>query len=1177
MTTMLHRASDAALINGPERAGSPGSEQQSRSGFAPPISTQETCPTAPPVLIGPGDDTGKLRVPNPITFRWNAAPGASRYRVTYSLGGHGNGKDQELGVTTGTSYTATMPEGREVKWKVFSLGPEGSKCGEMNSKNLKFIPGGACNLPTIAVTPASARISAGDRATFTASTTNSPDSISWYQGPSGDRSRRVGSGSTFTTPALTQPTSYWAEAANACGSDASATITVGICATPSIATQPADIEITEGSSATLRVIASGDAPLRYQWFRGTTQVGTNSNTLDTGALSGTAAFHVVITNDCGTVTSRTATVTVRAGCTAPVITSHPSSSEIAEGSAVTLRVTATGTAPLRYQWYRGTTAVGTNSNALDTGALTGTAAFRVVVTNACGEAASSTATITVRTACDLPSIVRQPAGSTILEGATATLTVAAAGSGPLTYQWYEGPRLNRAKPVGANENRFTTAALAQTTQYWVDITNACGAAVSQAATVEVTPRPNACRTPSAPQVMAVATVTSGELYTVTWTPVDGVARYVLDEADDASFERPESRNVTATSFTFSHDVKSPRSFFYRVRAVAACDGSQGAASAAIRVAVVPPVTVTTTNTDLVVPYHERKRHVTNVTLRVDPSAAGFTAEGSEAWMSVSPSSGGVPPTGELVFRITIDANELPHGTSTASLRVTTIAGSDSRIGMHGGTTTAVPISISLVTPVTPGAGSDDGETLIIPAVAHADGSNARWQSDVRIAHTYDKTIKYRLTFTAAGADLDSALATEVAVKAGETIALDDVLGRWFGSGMAAAGQTGTLEIRALNALQGSLGKTLATSRLFNAAGNGSFGQFIAAVPLAKFLARSSSGHQTLVALAQSTAFRSNLGVVEGSGRPANVRLDVFTGSGEKVFETVLALAAGEHRQIGPLLAAQGIDTTNARVDVTHVAGAGSVFGYASVIDNATGDPSFVPPVEVAGPRAREYTIAGVANLTTADGKWQTDVRLFNGGNASALATLALYRDGESAPAATREVTVEAGQVLALDDVPQSFFGITGAGGALRISTAIDSALVPAARTYHARADGTFGQFVPAATGENAAAAGTDALRILQVEESSRFRSNVGLTEVSGQPVTVEISAFTPGRKSASVTRLDLQPNEFRQLNSLLRAMGFTDAYNASVSVRVVGGTGRVIAYASVVDNATQDPTYVMAQ
>jgi len=62
-----------------------------------------------------------------------------------------------------------------------------------------------------------------------------------------------------------------------------------------------------------------------------------------------------------------------------------------------------------------------------------------------------------------------------------------------------------------------------------------------------------------------------------------------------------------------------------------------------------------------------------------------------------------------------------------------------------------------------------------------------------------------------------------------------------------------------------------------------------------------------------------------------------------------------------------------------------------------------------------------------------------------------------------------------------------------------------------------------------------------------------------------------------VRRETLAANEFRQLNSVLTLMGVPSAFNARVTVQVVSGTGRIAAYGSVVDNLTQDPTYVPSQ
>lgn len=92
-----------------------------------------------------------------------------------------------------------------------------------------------------------------------------------------------------------------------------ATETAPQCAAPSITTQPASQTVRENQDATLRVVASGTAPLRYQWYHGSAPdtsspwVTTASVTFGIGA---TANFWVRVTNDCGSVDSNTVTVTV---------------------------------------------------------------------------------------------------------------------------------------------------------------------------------------------------------------------------------------------------------------------------------------------------------------------------------------------------------------------------------------------------------------------------------------------------------------------------------------------------------------------------------------------------------------------------------------------------------------------------------------------------------------------------------------------------------------------------------------------------------------------------------------------------------------------------------------------------------------------------------------------------
>ena len=65
-----------------------------------------------------------------------------------------------------------------------------------------------------------------------------------------------------------------------------------------------------------------------------------------------------------------------------------------------------------------------------------------------------------------------------------TLSVNAAGTS-LSYRWYEGPVLDFTKPVGVAGPVLVTGALTAPTQFWVRITNNCGAVNSAAASVGV--------------------------------------------------------------------------------------------------------------------------------------------------------------------------------------------------------------------------------------------------------------------------------------------------------------------------------------------------------------------------------------------------------------------------------------------------------------------------------------------------------------------------------------------------------------------------------------------------------------------------------------------------------------------------------------------------------------------
>jgi hypothetical protein len=446
--------------------------------------------------------------------------------------------------------------------------------------------------PAITTQPASRSIDSGQTATLSATATTSGGTLSyqWYEGASGITTTPAGTNSpTFTTPPLTATKSYWVRVSNECGNVASNAATVTVCIPPAIGTQPAPATINSGQTATLTVTATGSGPYTYQWYEGasgvtTTPVGTNSASFTTPALTATKTYWVRVTSTCNgsvPVNSNAATVTV---CAPPAIASQPASPSINSGQTATLSIVASGSGPLSYQWYEGasgttTTPVGANSASFTTPALTATKTYWVRVTSTCNgtqSVNSNTATVTV---CNATGITTHPLSQTINSGQTATLSVAAGGSAPFTYQWYEGPSGTTTTPVGTNSASFTTPALTVTKTYWVKVTGGCGSANSNAATITV------CTPPGIATHPASQTISSGAAATLSVVASgSGPFSYQWFEGASGTTTTPVGTNSASYTTPALTATKS-----YWVRVTGTCNGTATANSNTATITVNAPV------------------------------------------------------------------------------------------------------------------------------------------------------------------------------------------------------------------------------------------------------------------------------------------------------------------------------------------------------------------------------------------------------------------------------------------------------------------------------------------------------------------------------------------------------------------------------------------------------------
>jgi len=170
---------------------------------------------------------------------------------------------------------------------------------------------------------------------------------------------------------------------------------------PRIVRQPASQVVAPGQPLTLSVDAFGLPAAMYQWYKGGSPIsGATAATYAVASATEADAgnYHVVVTNDLGSVSSATAAVVINDGGApvAPTIIAQPVSQIASAGGPVTLSVSALSGDS--YQWYKNGVAIpGATSATYPIATLQASDAgnYYVVITNAQGSTTSATVTLTV--------------------------------------------------------------------------------------------------------------------------------------------------------------------------------------------------------------------------------------------------------------------------------------------------------------------------------------------------------------------------------------------------------------------------------------------------------------------------------------------------------------------------------------------------------------------------------------------------------------------------------------------------------------------------------------------------------------------------------------------------------------------------------------------------------------
>ena len=212
---------------------------------------------------------------------------------------------------------------------------------------------------------------------------------------------------------------------------------------PRFVSQPQNLTVPQGTTATFAPTITGSTPLSFQWRKAGADIPGATNlslVISDAQLSDQGTYTLFISNLVGTITSSNATLTVNA----PVaITQQPQSADVTEGGTLTLSVTATGSIPIAYQWRKdGTNILGalSSSYTISSAQPGHSGNYTVVVSNAFRVQTSIVAVVTVNS---VPGIYSQPQNQSVLVGSSVTFQVGA--SNATFFQW----RKNNTNLAGA--------------------------------------------------------------------------------------------------------------------------------------------------------------------------------------------------------------------------------------------------------------------------------------------------------------------------------------------------------------------------------------------------------------------------------------------------------------------------------------------------------------------------------------------------------------------------------------------------------------------------------------------------------------------------------------------------------------------------------------------------------
>ena len=464
--------------------------------------------------------------------------------------------------------------------------------------------------------------------------------------------------------------------------------------------------------------------------------------------------------------------------------------------------------------------------------------------------------------------------------------------------------------------------------------------------------------------------------------------------------------------------------------------------------------------------------------------------------------------------------------------------------------------------------------LVLPGFGRTAGAfGSLWRSDLTLSNPNDTAVKVMLRFVASGDSLavSEARAVRLELAPHELRLVADAAKELFGM----EGGVGALFI------DPDPGTSInVVGRTYNQTTAGTYGYGMDAIDI--YAATSARFPVTFAAAFQGDNFRTNFFIADVSGRGTSA---AFTASGP--YGDVQANAVSMDMTAFGVAQRNGLATTLGlgpgavgALSVKPVSGEAVASLFS--IDNRTTDSTFFPPDLSAGTTRIIPVVGHLAGANNSE--FRSDLFLYNTSAVTKTVVIEMRSWTSTNDVASITLTMLPREARMIPDILKTVFNRTGTAR-LRVSSQLgfsgtqDNSIHVTSRTYTVDANGgTYGFLMPPLNNFQSASTG-DSLEILGTAIDNRFRTNIGLVDV-----TASFSSLTPSARIDVIGSAGAVIDTFTtsvpslggvQLNDIFRARALPQD-GQPVLIRITPLQGMLGAYAAMVDNESNDPMYFAA-